>query len=322
MNIVLFHPACLPVRNYGGVERVVLWLAQGLAQRGHCVWVAALRGSLLPSGIKILPMEKNKISAWDLLPLLPPETDVVHFMAPPEEGVLAKLKCSYLVTIHGNGRSGETFPLNTVFISHNHASRHHSEVFVYNGVDPAEFDFSPLEKSDEFLFLSKTHLRTKNVRGAIRMAQASGAQLRVAGGHRPWLERLRTVYDKRIRWEGSVGGPRKSALLSRAKGFVFPILWDEPFGLVVIEALISGTPVLANPRGSLPELVSPEVGALVKNEDEWRHWLSQKTLPWKPETCRKWALEKFNFNRMAEDYEGLYKRVNQGENLNAQPPYV
>ena len=109
MKICLFHPKLLPPRDYGGVERVVGWLAKGLAERGHEVWVGALQGSRLPAGVRLLPFTVDKSAAWDLARACPPGMDVVHWMAPPEKGVSEKLPCPALLTVHGNGRPGEEF---------------------------------------------------------------------------------------------------------------------------------------------------------------------------------------------------------------------
>jgi glycosyltransferase involved in cell wall biosynthesis len=65
-----------------------------------------------------------------------------------------------------------------------------------------------------------------------------------------------------------VGGRRKAELIAGARALLFPIRWDEPFGIVVAEAMVSGTPVITTPRGSMPELVTPDVGFLCQNESE------------------------------------------------------
>lgn len=312
MKIVLFHPVQLPPKDYGGVERVVEWLARGLVERGHEVWVGALRGSRVPAGTHLLPFESDRRSAWDLLRVIPSGADVVHFMAPPEQGVLEQLPCPYLLTVHGNGRKDEQFPKNTVFLSQNHARRHGHGRFVYNGLDPDEFRIATDRgngKSDaNWLFFSKTQWRVKNVRGAIRLCDRVGARLSIAGGDRPHLLRWKIRWSGRHDWVGPVGGEKKTQLLSGARGLIFPVLWEEPFGLVVVEALMSGIPVLAPPVGSLPELIAPHVGALIPLDDEsqWTEWLSKDRLPFDPEACRAWAVEHFHFRKMAERYEHEY----------------
>src|SRR5205085_310550 len=111
--IVLFHPVSLPPKDYGGVERVVLWLAEGLVERGHEVHIAALKGSQLPKGCHLVEVEKGPLSAERLGVLLPSHLDIVHFMAPLAEEVWEGLSFPRLLTVHGNGKEGERFPKNT-----------------------------------------------------------------------------------------------------------------------------------------------------------------------------------------------------------------
>ncbi len=339
MRIVLFHPVSLPPKDYGGVERVVLWLARGLTEAGHEVWVAAREGSTLPPGARLISMQEGKSSAVDLLPKLPAGVDVVHFMAPPEAEALSALPCAALLTVHGNGKPGERFLKNTVFLSRDHASRHGAQVFVHNGVDPTEYKFAPETKEDRFLFLSKTSWRVKNVAGAVSLCAKAGQGLRVAGGNRPLGVRAKVALRSfglgssgKMSWEGPVAGQVKAGLLARARGLVFPIRWPEPFGLVVVEALISGTPVLASRLGSLPELVGPEVGRLLpppvsggsesaaEAERAWLAALTEKPWPFDPAHCRKWALERFTHRKMAERYADLYRKVAAGESLHEVAP--
>lgn len=318
MKILLFHPVSLPPRDYGGVERVVEWLARGLVERGHETWIGALQGSSVPRGAHLLEISPDRRSALDVLRLLPKGIEVVHFMAPPETGAieaLAQRGIAYLLTVHGNGRPGETFPRNTVFLTRDHARRHGRTDFVYNGLDPDEFLLDPRAARTRWAFLSKTQWKVKNLRGAMHLAQRAGVGLDIAGGWRPHLLRCRVAMASLVggkhRWIGPVNSQQKAAFLSQAKGLVFPILWDEPFGLVVVEALLSGIPVLGTPRGSLPELVPPHVGDLIALDDELR-WIDRLTSPnstYDPEACRAHAIRNFHFRIMAEAYEQAYRRV-------------
>jgi glycosyltransferase involved in cell wall biosynthesis len=319
MKIVLFHPALLPPPDYGGVERVVLWLARGLLERGHEVWVAAHPGSRLPEGGRLIEMDPARSSDSDLLPKLPKGVDVVHFMAPPLAETLAKLPAAAVLTVHGNGKSGEKFPRCSIFLSRDHARRHGAEFFVYNGIAPEESGFNPGPREPWYLFLSRTNWRVKNLSGAMRLCRQAHAGLRIAGGHRPLHLRLSAALTPGFRWEGPVGGARKAALLGAARALVFPVLWDEPFGLVVVEALMAGTPVIASPRGSLPELISPEVGALPSSDEEWVGLLRQP-FGRDPEICREWARKRFHYSVMAAGYESAYSRVIGGEALQPRVP--
>ncbi len=319
MKILLFHPTLLPAPKYGGVERVVIWLARGLVERGHEVWVAAYPGSQLPPGVRFLEISPDDRSAEVLLTRLPAGVEMVHFMAPPEKRAKEQLACAQVLTVHGNGQAGEEFPRNTVFLSQDHAKRHGATCFVYNGIDPEEYEFSPKFKEDWFLFFSKTQWRVKNVSGAVSLCLEAGASLRIAGGDRPYGLRALCAIHPRLKWEGSVGGPKKNFLLSHAKALVFPVIWPEPFGLAVVEALVSGTPVFGSRVGSLPELVGPEVGALLSTRAEWIDML-RSPARFDPEKCRAWVKDKFHFRQMALGYEEVYKKVLAGETLNEVAP--
>ena len=324
MKICLFHPKHLPPKNYGGVERVVYWLAEGLVELGHEVWVAALDTSQLPPGAKLIPMRPDAVSALDLLRLLPPGIDVVHFHAPPEEGAWLALPCAGIVTVHGNGKPEERFHPNTVFLSHDHAQRHGSSFYVHNGVNPDEFYLAaPDERRKSFLFLSKTSWKVKNLRGAISICKKAKVSLNIAGGHRPWGLRAQVALTPGMKWIGPVGGKSKAKIFSESRAFLFPILWNEPFGLVVVESLLSGVPVIASRIGSLPELIGPEVGALLPaplgtcEEQIWVDALrsvqdGRLGKDWNPEACRSWAVNRFSHRVMAQSYLDVYKKVISG----------
>src|SRR5439155_858015 len=124
------------------------------------------------------------------------------------------------------------------------------------GLDPAEYFFRLFPKrAEQFdLFLGKLH-SAKGYHWAVEAAKHAGHRLVLAGGWRP-------SFTGAIKYVGEVDGRKKAALLARARCLWNPAQWDEPFGLVTIEALLSGTPVLGTRRGALPELITPEVGAL------------------------------------------------------------
>lgn len=321
MKICLFHPVLLPPRNYGGVERALLWLAKGLVERGHDVTLATIPESRLPNGVKKLEIDPNNRSAEVLLGQLPRGTEVVHFMAPPEAGVMEALPCPSLLTVHGQGQKGEVFPKNTVFLSRNHAERHGAKEFVYYGLDPDDYEFDPKGKKDWFLFLSKTSWSVKNLSGAIQYCKKAKVPLKISGGDRPYWARLQAAVLPRLTWEGPVDGKRKNDLLSHAQALVFPIRWPEPFGLVVVEALVSGTPVIAAKRGSLPELVNSGVGAVLDkyDDEEWSQAIHQ-VKDWSPEACRQHVIQNFHYRVFAENYEKVYRRVCGGEILHEQNP--
>ncbi len=304
-SVCIVHDTRLPVVHYGGTERVLGWLAKGLLEAGVLVRVACQKGSLL-HGVSIHAIDFKK-------PIPPqlPRADIYHFFFTPPEFIDAP----HVITIHGNGRVGERFSENTIFVSRNHALRHQSQSFVYNGVDPNESRFEE-KKGRELIFLGKASWKVKNVRGAIRIAKQARQPLEILGGSHPLSFWHRT---QGIFWRGMVGGELKRTLVAEASALLFPVLWHEPFGIAVIEALVSGTPVLASPFGSLPELVPNEVGRLCYSESEFVSAVSELG-KFSPKACRDWAMSQFHYQAMTKNYLEKYERVLGGEKLNPVRP--
>ena len=292
MHVALYSNSRVPVRGYGGTQRVIVWLARGLAALGHRVTLLAPAGSQVREAevVELDPRAMRRPD-FDLTPYLPNSVELVHLHArlarvPPQPTVM---------TLHGN-RAEPTAAPNTIFLSADHAARHGSTVFVYNGIDPSEYVFRKRKEGYD-LFLGRLH-RVKGYRWAIQGARRAGKSLIVAGGWRPSLGRS-------IRFAGSVEGSRKVELLAGAECLWMPALWDEPFGLTLVEAMMSGTPVLGTRRGALPEIVSSDAGRLGHTLEELVH-LRQSVADCEPESCRARAERWFTHIRMAEEYTRLY----------------
>ena len=304
MHIALVHHAVIPPKKYGGTERVVFWLAKALISKGHQVTVLAKEGSVIP-GATLIPFKEN----WESQ--IPANVDVVHLWTSPRETP----KKPYLVTIEGNGRAGEKFLPNTVFVSAKHASFHGSQNFVYNGIDLETFESSP-NKENYLVFLAKASWKVKNLEGAIQVAQKAKMPLHILGS-RDWPFGIHKVFQKAlsvlvpgsrmIQYWGMVGDAEKKEVLKKARGLIFPVLWHEPFGIAVIEALASGCPVFATPYGSLPELVTPDVGTLSNSVET----LAQSILQSKflPENCIRRVKQEFTMEKMAEKYLKYYQAI-------------
>lgn len=303
LKVVLVYDAKLPVVGYGGTERVVWWLSKGLNELGIKVVLACQQESRSPYAEVISPDFSKPIE-----PQIP-DVDVFHYFNTPSWNP----ELPYIVTIGGNGKVGEGFLPNTVFISQNHAKRHSADCFVYNGIDPSEYVFQE-KKKDFLIFLAKASWRVKNVKGAIRIARKSLRPLHIMGGKRLFFNHLNNIH-----WEGMVGGQRKVEFLSEASGLLFPVEWHEPFGIAIVESLISGSPVIGSPYGALPELIPPYVGNICRTETEFVE-AAQRLSEFEPKTCREWALEKFHYQVMAKRYVELYKQVLSGDKLNRQTP--
>jgi glycosyltransferase involved in cell wall biosynthesis len=294
MHIALFFWDRLPVPEYGGTQRMVVALARGLAVAGHRVTLVAGHGSNVPEAT-LVPVElaAARRPDFDIRPLLPGDLDILLACAP----LRVPPEVPWIRRLAGNRKPGTRSVPNTLYLSRDHARRHGGSAFVYNGLDPAEYRFRR-EKEDYDLFLGRLH-SAKGYRWAVAGAKRLRKRMLIAGGWRPSLSGY-------LRYVGKVGGERKAELLAGARAFWMPALWDEPFGITLIEALVSGTPVLGTRRGSLPEIVSPEVGALGDTLDQLVD-LRPRLDPIEPEACRAHVERHFTHHLMAEGYLRMFR---------------
>ncbi len=316
MRILLASRSVIPVTAYGGTERVIWDLGRALVEAGHQVTYLVYPGSRCDFA-PVIALDDRQ----DLRQQIPADVDIVHFHYRPDLDLDEGLGIPYLYTEHGNPADRPSLPLNAVFLSANHASRHDSVQFVHNGLDwrhYGEVDFGA--RGDYFHFLGKAAWRVKNVAGAIDVVRRAGQRLSVMGGHRLNLKRgLRFTWSPSIRFHGMVGGAEKLRLLQGSRGLVFPVRWHEPFGLAVIESLYFGCPVFATPYGSLPELISPECGVLSASAGLLASAL-QAPGGFDPRACHQRAVQAFSARVMAAHYLRKYAQVLDGERLHAVRP--
>jgi len=302
----------IPAVKYGGTERVVWGLGKALSRMGHGVYYLARKGAYSPFAKAMYAYDPAK----DLDDQIPDFIDVVHlhFFRKP-------LKKPYVYTLHGNCGDERTLDKNTVFISKNHADRHHGNVFVYNGLDWDEYDRPGRDARREYLhFLGNAAWKVKNVKGAIEIARQAGEKLYVLGGCRLNLKMgIRFYPDLHVRFKGMVDNRKKSRYLQSSGGLLFPVLWHEPFGLAIIESLYFGCPVFGTPYGSLPELVTKETGFLSNSKSELAKAI--KASDYNRQYCHDYAVSEFCSSVMAGRYVSLYEKVLNGESLHLSHPY-
>jgi glycosyltransferase involved in cell wall biosynthesis len=298
MHVVVATHHRLPVEGYGGTQRVVAALVRGLATLGHRITLIAQPGTKVPEAAKIVEVLPRKLRdpAVDLAPYVPDGADVLH-----AHFVVKRVPAGvpFMQTLHGNWKPDVPPPPNTIFLSRDHARRYGSTAFVYNGLDPAEFFFRR-RKENWDLFLGRLH-SAKGYQWAVEAAKRTNRRLIVAGGWRP-------TFSGSVKYVGEVDGGRKQALLARARCLWMPAQWDEPFGLTTIEALFSGTPVLATRRGALPEVLTPHVGAFADTLDVMIR--EAATIGNRdPAECRAHAERYFSHLVMAQEYVRMYEGV-------------
>ena len=313
MYIQIVYPGRLPALKYGGTERVIWYLGKELVKMGYRVSYLAGRGSYCDFG-----------NITEINPDIPvenqtdPNADILHF----QRELSVPVNRPYIVTIHGNIRHTMNLDPNTVFVSRDHACRHNSMSYVYNGLDWDDYgrDIS-LDKSRSYYhFLGKAAWRVKNVKGAINIVKKlPDGKLYVLGGTRLNMKMgFRFTTTPRASFFGMVGGEEKNSLLNGSKGLIFPVRWSEPFGLAITESLYFGCPVFGTPYGSLPEIVTPDVGFLSNSESELARHI--KETPYNTRRCHEYACDMFNSRLMAEAYIKRYEKVLNGETLNPEPP--
>ncbi|OOV85901.1 glycosyltransferase [Oceanospirillum linum] len=312
MKILIHVTSELPPKEYGGINRVVWGLGKTLVKKGHEVVFLAPEGSCCDFA-HVIPLDRS-------LPIddqVPDDVDIVHLNGELE----VKPSKPFLYTQHGNFNR-YPLPKNTVFVSRRHAERHGSECFVHNGLDWSEYPAPELDQPrDTFHFLGNAAWRIKNVKGAIRSVLKTRSEtLEVLGGRRlNFRMGFRFTLSPRIHFHGMVNDREKAVVLNRSKGLVFPVRWDEPFGLAIIESLYFGCPVFGSPHGSLPELIKPEFGALVTNSDDMAALL-QDTERFSREACHVYARDHFNAEVMTERYLTLYHHILEGKTLAETEP--
>jgi glycosyltransferase involved in cell wall biosynthesis len=206
---------------------------------------------------------------------------------------------------------------------------------VHNGVNPGDFPFVK-EKKPYFITLAR-FAPYKGQHIAVQAAAKLGKKLRMAGPVADILSNRKLLLElanpqsayrndpqfkyysdeilpyavsyRNITYSGNLSGKKKLKFLSEAKALLFPITWDEPFGMSVIEALACGTPVVAMNRGAMPEIIEHGVtGFLANNEDEFIEYM-QRVDEIDPEACRRSVEEKFSADAMASAYLDRYYEV-------------
>lgn len=311
MHILIFNNTLIPASKYGGTERIMWWLGKVLIKAGHQVTFLVKQGSHCPFAKVIAFNPTQSIQSQ-----IPDDVDLMHAHSTINE----ELKIPVLYTIHGNVPDGLKLPLNSVFVSQNHAHRHGSSVYVHNGIDFDDYGKPDLSQPRTYLhFLAKAAWRLKNVKGAIDIATRCKAQLMVIGGYRLNIKMgFRFTPNLNVHFLGMLGGEKKNEVLAHSKGLLFPVLWHEPFGLAIIESMYFGCPVFGTPYGSLPELIPSAVGFLSASKRDLIQHI--KTTSYDPKTCHEYIVQNFDFTQKAKEYMILYERVSNGELLNHTPP--
>jgi glycosyltransferase involved in cell wall biosynthesis len=340
LHIAMLAPPWIPVPppGYGGIEFVVALLCDALVEHDHDVELFCAPGSRSrakvhavldrphPESIERALFEGDHdgraFRAIDAAAGRGRPFDVVH----DNSGYVAlamadRLAVPVVHTVHGpfdqdtkpyyaaHGRNGAVICISQA------QARMAPDADIVDGVvhNPIDVDSWPLgyEKQDYLLWLGRM-VPEKGPQRAIHVAKVTGRRLLLAGPVQPGQERFFAqeiqphIDGEKIRYVGEVGGARKQRLFADALAFLMPIRWPEPFGMVMVEAMAAGTPVLAFPEGAAPEIVEHGVsGFLVKDEDEMAAMVAEAARL-DPLQVRRSA-ERFAPDRIAVGYEQAYR---------------
>lgn len=184
-------------------------------------------------------------------------------------------------------------------------------VTAYNGIDLSNIPYS--EKKESYLILAGRISKEKGVKEAIQAAKISKHRLYLFGSNKQddyWFKEIKPQIDgKQIIYHDIIPRSNLFKYIANAKAFIFPLQWEEPFGLTVVEALAAGTPVIAFPKGSLPEIITNnQTGFLVKSVKEMAQAIN-KISRIKPQVCRQWVNQNFTVQKMVDRYEEAYYKI-------------
>jgi len=338
----------VPPKLYGGTERVVSYLTEELVWLGHEVTlfasgdsetraklVAACPHALwrdgncretLPHHVRLMELVFQDTSRFDVIHF---HCDYLHFP------LLRRHSCPSVTTLHGQLHAPDLQPLfeeyaEVPLVSISNDQRRplpwaNWQATVYHGLPRGLHPFR--ERPGEYLVFLGRISPEKRLDRAIAIARQAGKRLKVAAKIYPeerdyFKQTIEPLLHKSRSWVefiGEVGGQEKDDLLGNALALLFPIDWPEPFGLVMIEALSCGTPVIAWRNGSVPEVIEDGKTGFVVDSVEEAVRAVGRVASLSRHICRRVFEERFDAARMAQDYVEVYRRlVYPGPKLVAQ----
>lgn len=330
----------IPPKKYGGTERIISLLTEELTKRGHKVFLFAsadskTKAKLISVAKKGLREQEIPWQDWfwnnlnhSLAFEMAKKFDVLHCHWNILGAYFQRfVKQPVLHTLHNTPVSSDhrwkifdyyKKDLNVVFLSQNQQKlspiRFKKEWVVYNGIDLSKFRFRA--RAEDFLLWVGRICPAKAPDIAIQVAKKIGANLILVGQLQPmeqdyFNKKIKPHLSKKIKYLGELKQEELSRLYGKAKALLYPAVWQEPFGLIVIESMACGTPVIAFKKGSLPEIISKETGFVAKNINEMVRAVKSVDKI-KRSNCRKRVEEHFSYQRMVDDYEKIYYKLTKG----------
>jgi glycosyltransferase involved in cell wall biosynthesis len=325
----------VPPALYGGTERVVSYLTEELVNQGHHVTLFASGDSttqarLIPASEKGLrlneqvsdPLAHHFVLLEEVLARAE-DFDIIHFHIDYLHFPFSRRQnTAHVTTLHGRLDLPDLIPLHKTFseiplVSISNAQRLplswvNWQGTVYHGL-PMELYQPRTEPGDYLLFLGRISVEKRFDR-AVEIAKRAGMRLKFAAkiedANRQYFEEtIKSTDDRMVECVGEVGDAGKQELLANAYALLFPIDWPEPFGLVMIEAMACGTPVIAYRWGSVPEIIDDGVTGFIVDDLEAAVEAVPKVRDLDRSLCRRRFEERFSATRMAQDYLTIYQRL-------------
>jgi len=336
VKIALLAPAwfAVPPVRYGGIEWVVSILADGLVDHGHEVALYAAGDSQTKARLVTTydepPSYRIGMSMPDLHHTLTcleeaGEYDLVHDHSGPLACALGQaISTPFCHTVHGplTGEPGLVYAqinrvsprVRLISLSENQRSPRPELNWLATCHNAIDLESYPIHRDNDgyLLFLGRMS-PDKGAGNAVRVARESGMPLRLAGKihdpieHEYFDASVKPFLGDDIEYVGEVSHNEKVELLQKAAVTIFPIQWPEPFGLVMVESMACGTPVLATRLGAVPEVVEHGRGGLVVDTIDEMAGLVPQLLELDPDGVRAVAEESFSAKRMVADYERAYE---------------
>jgi glycosyltransferase involved in cell wall biosynthesis len=329
----------VPPPGYGGIEQVVALLADGLAAVGHDVTLfasgdSAVKQARLASVFARAPTEHIGETYWDIRHVLgclerAHEFDLVN----DHSGMLAAaiggaLETPLVHTVHGpvGGEPGRMYEqicalaprLRLISISNSQRRPMPHLPWIAscpNAIDLALYRLEPSRRRGDYLLFVGRMTADKGAHRAIAVAREVGAPLKLAGKCREAAEveyfdrYVRPQLDSTVEYVGEVPHAAKIDLFQRARATLFPIDWEEPFGLVPAESMACGTPVVATNRGAVPEVVLDGTSGVIVDDHHEMARALERTDRLDPAAIRRYAEQRFAPARMVADYVGAFREA-------------